>query len=192
MTQGIYVIRNITTGEEYIGSAHNIAARWHQHTKRLRAGNHHAPKLQRAWEEFGESAFAFETLREVDQEDELLLREAETMRERSPVYNVTILDLEAIRTNLITARARAAEVQREQEARGAYIRKRVAEMPDSAVNVFACECCGALHRLIWDDGQFVVYRITRDDTDFLKWQRARQEYDTTVSARSSAIRIETE
>ena len=46
----------------YIGSSCDIWDRWVRHKKDLRNGKHHAIKLQRAWNKYGEDAFIFEVV----------------------------------------------------------------------------------------------------------------------------------
>lgn len=66
MTSGIYAITNTVTGEQYIGASHKIEQRWYQHRMMLRLKKSQHTKLQIAWLEFGEDAFRFEVLEEVE------------------------------------------------------------------------------------------------------------------------------
>jgi len=59
---GIYEIKNIITGDVYIGSSKDMAARWRRHKRDLRAGKHHSRYLNRAWAKYGEDAFKFTVL----------------------------------------------------------------------------------------------------------------------------------
>lgn len=60
---GVYVIEHIASGKKYVGSAaKSIKARWRHHRYQLRKGTHHSIILQRAWNKYGESAFAFRIL----------------------------------------------------------------------------------------------------------------------------------
>jgi len=72
---GIYVIRNTISGRVYVGSAVNIANRWLHHRKSLRAGKHHSPYLQFAWNKYGEDAFIHETIELVPDVTMLIERE---------------------------------------------------------------------------------------------------------------------
>lgn len=56
---GIYCIENKENGKKYVGQAVNIEKRWTQHRQKLRAGTHYNDHLQRAWNQYGESAFLF-------------------------------------------------------------------------------------------------------------------------------------
>lgn len=62
-SSGVYQIRNINTGKRYIGSAaRTFRERWKAHRCDLRHKKHHSKYLQRAWNKYGEAAFAFEIL----------------------------------------------------------------------------------------------------------------------------------
>jgi group I intron endonuclease len=56
---GIYEIRNNVNGKQYIGSAKCFHTRFRKHKSTLLNGNHHAVKLQRAWDKYGSGAFTF-------------------------------------------------------------------------------------------------------------------------------------
>lgn len=58
----IYQITNMANGKYYIGSAESFARREWQHKNDLRRGVHKNPRLQSAWNKYGESAFVFEVL----------------------------------------------------------------------------------------------------------------------------------
>lgn len=69
---GIYAIRCHSSGKSYIGSAVRFATRFKNHRASLRSGKHHSPKLQGAWDKYGEDAFSFEVL-EIIRDKALLL-----------------------------------------------------------------------------------------------------------------------
>lgn len=71
----IYRIRDMVTGRVYIGSAVNVPNRWSVHLSALRRGKHHSVKLQRAWTERGEGAFALEIVEAVTERTALVGRE---------------------------------------------------------------------------------------------------------------------
>ncbi len=54
---GIYKITCIANGRFYIGSSVNMRERWDEHQSTLRQNKHRNPKLQRAWDKYGEQAF---------------------------------------------------------------------------------------------------------------------------------------
>jgi group I intron endonuclease len=72
----IYAIRNVITGDTYIGSTRKpIKYRFKDHERGLRLGNHPNPGLQAAAATYGASAFAFEVLESVAHPRDLKERE---------------------------------------------------------------------------------------------------------------------
>jgi len=61
----IYRITNMANGKYYIGSAESFARREWQHKYDLRRGAHKNPRLQNAWNKYGEEMFVFEVLEEI-------------------------------------------------------------------------------------------------------------------------------
>lgn len=59
---GVYAITHTSTGKCYVGSTVNLNKRRNEHFGSLRRGDHHSLKLQRAWNNYGETAFKFEVL----------------------------------------------------------------------------------------------------------------------------------
>jgi group I intron endonuclease len=55
----IYKIENMINGKVYVGSETVDNTRWKTHLYRLKKGNHHSIKLQRAWNKYGEINFSF-------------------------------------------------------------------------------------------------------------------------------------
>lgn len=77
---GIYKITNIVNGNFYIGSSSNIRKRKEKHFRYLRRGCHENKHLQNAFNKYGETSFAFEIIKYVDQinllkEEQMLLDE---------------------------------------------------------------------------------------------------------------------
>jgi group I intron endonuclease len=64
--QAIYQIKNKINGKIYIGSTNNINKRWTNHRCKLRKGEHENNYLQQAWKKYGEDAFQFSILEEVN------------------------------------------------------------------------------------------------------------------------------
>jgi group I intron endonuclease len=62
---GIYEIRNTRNGYRYVGCSKNVANRWQYHLYRLRKGTHQNPRMQAAWNKYGEGLFDFRMLEEV-------------------------------------------------------------------------------------------------------------------------------
>ncbi len=75
MAIGIYVIRNKDSGKVYVGSSVNISKRWRHHLSDLRLEKHHALRLQRSWNKYGESAFFFEIVENLIDPSILIKRE---------------------------------------------------------------------------------------------------------------------
>lgn len=71
---GVYGILHFVSGRVYIGSASHIVHRLRCHLRMLRQKAHHSPKLQNAWNKYGENAFQFVALEFCE---EPLLRERE-------------------------------------------------------------------------------------------------------------------
>ena len=86
---GIYAIVNIETDEQYIGSSHDVAARFIQHQSLLRRGKHHAQRLQEAWNTYGEDAFELVVLEELTTSGQLAAREQWYLDTVLPGYNGT-------------------------------------------------------------------------------------------------------
>lgn len=84
---GIYAIVNTRTNEQYIGSSHDIAARFRQHRGLLRRGKHHAQRLQYAWNTYGEAAFELVVLEDLTTSSQLAEREQWYLDTVMPVYN---------------------------------------------------------------------------------------------------------
>ena len=74
-TSGVYKITCTANKKIYIGSATNLRKRKNEHFNGLRQNIHHNPKMQRAWNKYGEQAFTFEVL-------ELVLPMSLTAREQ--------------------------------------------------------------------------------------------------------------
>lgn len=68
----IYRILNVATDCVYIGSARNPKKRRWEHWNDLKKRTHHCAALQAAWDEYGEDAFEFEVLEEVENDSDLL------------------------------------------------------------------------------------------------------------------------
>src|SRR5579859_1690375 len=84
---GIYAIHNILTQDRYIGSSHDMTNRFSQHTALLRRGQHHARRLQDAWNMYGEDAFVFMVLETLPDTDQLATVEQRYLDAEQPAYN---------------------------------------------------------------------------------------------------------
>jgi len=88
MTAGIYVIRNLINGHEYVGKTTLFAARWKDHRSQLRRRIHPNPHLTYAWHHYGEAAFEFRVLEVVTDLTLLDERERHWGEQLQPCYNI--------------------------------------------------------------------------------------------------------
>lgn len=76
--RGIYSIRNLITGDLYIGSSEDVEVRIRYHLDRLRRNGYsinsddRKPYLQNAWNKYGEQVFKFKCIDEVEDGRDLL------------------------------------------------------------------------------------------------------------------------
>lgn len=63
---GIYCIENTINGKKYIGQSIHIESRWRSHKSLLKNNKHNSYWLQSDWNEFGEDAFKFYILEQID------------------------------------------------------------------------------------------------------------------------------
>lgn len=66
---GVFQIRNTVNGKIFVGSNVNLDAIWNRHQLQLNVGSHPSPGLQSDWKTYGEQAFKFEILAEVQQKE---------------------------------------------------------------------------------------------------------------------------
>lgn len=90
VVSGIYTITNTINGKVYVGSSINVHSRWHHHRTYLRQGKHVNPKLQNAWNKYGESAFVFAILEEVLDPTCLVKIEDTYFNTLKPFYNCVL------------------------------------------------------------------------------------------------------
>jgi hypothetical protein len=62
---GVYQIKNVVTGEVYIGASTRIDERWAAHVSKLLSGRCDSRSLQVAWNCYGRDAFEFSVLEDV-------------------------------------------------------------------------------------------------------------------------------
>lgn len=75
ITGGIYKFTSKTTNKIYIGSAKNLRKRFVQHKSNLKLNKHHSIHFQNAYNKYGEVDFIYEILENIDDVNELLIRE---------------------------------------------------------------------------------------------------------------------
>ena len=91
MKSGIYKITNEINGKFYIGSSSNIDYRWEiEHKGSLNRNQHCNPKLQHAWNFYGENKFTITILEEVEPKKELLLEREQYYLDLWKPYHRTI------------------------------------------------------------------------------------------------------
>lgn len=90
MRSGVYKILNKITGSCYVGSAVNLRARWAAHRHSLRHKLKSPPKLQRAWDSYGESAFEFSVLCYCEAKDTLVYEQL-YIDALTPKYNTRLI-----------------------------------------------------------------------------------------------------
>lgn len=66
---GVFQIRNTVNGKVYVDTSLNLDKIWNRHHFELNFGSHRNTDLQREWKEFGEQAFVFEILSEIDHKE---------------------------------------------------------------------------------------------------------------------------
>jgi group I intron endonuclease len=84
---GVYVITNLVNGRRYFGSSCRIRQRWARHKAELRAGIHSNPRIQRAWNKYGEASFAFKVVCWL-KKDDLLWMEQRFIDSNDGGYNM--------------------------------------------------------------------------------------------------------
>lgn len=63
---GVFQIRNTKNDKVFVDSSTNIPGKTNRHRFALNMGSHSSKSLQADWDEFGESAFEFETIEPVE------------------------------------------------------------------------------------------------------------------------------
>ena len=69
---GIYKIINVINNKFYVGSAVNFSRRKARHFSELRNNKHNNKHLQAAWNKYGETAFIFAIVKELETKEQLL------------------------------------------------------------------------------------------------------------------------
>lgn len=81
MKMGIYKIINVVNNKFYVGSAVNFSRRKTRHFSELRTNKHNNRYLQAAWDKYGEAAFVFVVVEEVQDKTTLLEVENRWLKE---------------------------------------------------------------------------------------------------------------
>lgn len=77
---GIYKIINVVNNKFYVGSAVNLSRRKTRHFSELRTGKHNNRHLQAAWNKYGEEAFVFVVIKEIQDKTQLLSAENDWLK----------------------------------------------------------------------------------------------------------------
>lgn len=80
---GIYEIRNLVTGQRYVGSSNAIQKRFVTHRSLLRRRKHPNIYLQRAWDKYGYDRFVFRVLAILEPSEQLFIEQRFLMHMRS-------------------------------------------------------------------------------------------------------------
>lgn len=67
---GVFRIKNIINGKEFIGSSPDLNAIWHSQKLQLDMGIHNNSRLQKEWTESGAGNFIYEILEVIEQTDD--------------------------------------------------------------------------------------------------------------------------
>lgn len=84
---GVYKITNVLNGNVYVGSAVFFKRRWSLHKSELRKNHHHSPKLQNAWNKYGEDNFEFSVIEELPPVKDVLLEREQFWMDYYEAYN---------------------------------------------------------------------------------------------------------
>jgi group I intron endonuclease len=93
MAQGIYKIINVVNNKFYVGSAVDFKRRKARHFSELRNKKHNNQKLQNAWNKYGEQAFVFVIVEELELGVDILAAETIWLREhvgKDYCYNIGV------------------------------------------------------------------------------------------------------
>lgn len=84
------MIQNVVTNDKYVGSSRDVRHRRNQHFSELRNGEHENKRLQKAFDKYGDNSFVFVTLEEVENKNDLCLREQYWLDKLKPTYNILL------------------------------------------------------------------------------------------------------
>ena len=66
---GVFQIKNQINGKILLDSGLNMSAKWKRHLTELKFGSHRNKVLQQEWNQFGENAFVYEVIAELEYKD---------------------------------------------------------------------------------------------------------------------------
>lgn len=120
---GIYAVINLVNGYRYVGSSKNVQYRTEDHKYYLRKNSHDNPRLQHAWNKYGEENFDVVLLEEVALYVDLIPTEQKYINEKSE-YNIVKL---AGRPPCTSTRSEESERRRAQSISKAKKGKKLSE-----------------------------------------------------------------
>lgn len=88
---GIYRIKNINNGKEYVGSSIDVFKRRNRHFSELNKNKHKNKKLQASFNKYGKEVFEFYVLELVENKELLIEREQFHINERKPWFNINLI-----------------------------------------------------------------------------------------------------
>jgi group I intron endonuclease len=88
---GVFQIQNTVNGKIYLDTSLNLDKIWNRHCFELNFGSHRNAALQQDWKTFGEQAFVFEILYEIEQ------KEGETLDLKRELKSLEQLYLEELK-----------------------------------------------------------------------------------------------
>lgn len=63
---GVFQIKNQVNGKILVDSSLNMPAKWKRHLAELKFGSHRNKVLQQEWKQYGETAFVYEVVAQLD------------------------------------------------------------------------------------------------------------------------------
>lgn len=106
---GVYKITNVLNGNVYVGSAVFFKRRWSLHKSELRKNHHHSPKLQNAWNKYGEEAFEFSVVEELPPIKDVLLEREQFWMDYHDAYGPSNYNVARVAGNPMMGRKHTSE-----------------------------------------------------------------------------------
>ena len=83
---GVYRVRNTQNGKSYVGFSTDLQARMNRQKSELKFGSHRNKELLDEWKSFGEAAFEFEVLDELEHDENSSANPLEELRLLSEMW----------------------------------------------------------------------------------------------------------